>query len=499
MFQLFVCLLAVLAASPQPARSETARAVVAGAIEAVGGEATLKGISTLQIEAIGHDYFIDQSERPEGPFVVRYLSTSEKRDVAGGRSRIETEQRYLEVPDWGGAGAVTIVDADAAAIARGDRVLPAGRQAFDEGRERIELAPERLLLTALAASDLALAPDVRVHGIAQRVVTFGWRGRRARLMIDSGDRVPTALEINEEDTFGIWGIVRQTTYYSLWTLIPGGARYPLQVDREWNGVGRSSASITKISVNQPFDEATFTIPGDVKKAFAAAPVSGFGALELDTDKRRVEVAPGVVQYGGNWNVGFVEQPDGLVILEAPIGSHYSVQVLDEAAKRHPGVKVKAVVTTSDAWPHLGGLREYVARGIPVYALDLNQPILERLLKADYSAHPDALAKGPKAARFNLVSGRTVVGTGNTRMELYPAHGENGERMMLAYFPALKLLYTSDEIQRQRDGEFFMPEFLVEVRDVIRREHLDVDRIFGIHAGSTPWTEIDAAIAKAVAR
>jgi hypothetical protein len=45
----------------------------------------------------------------------------------------------------------------------------------------------------------------------------------------------------------------------------------------------------------------------------------------------------------------------------------------------------------------------------------------------------------------------------------------------------------------------MPEFLVEVRDVIQREHLDVDRIFGIHAGSTPWTEIDAAIAKAVAR
>ena len=69
-------------------------------------------------------------------------------------------------------------------------------------------------------------------------------------------------------------------------------------------------------------------------------------------------------------------------------------------------------------------------------------------------------------------------------------------MMLAYFPELKLLH---ERRRQRDGEFFMPEFLVEVRDVIQREHLDVDRIFGIHAGSTPWTEIDAAIAKAVAR
>lgn len=469
------------------------------AIDAVGGEGALKSISSLQIEAMGHDYFIDQSERPEGPFIVRYLSTSEKRDVTGGRSRIETQQRFMQVPDWAGAGTATIVDSDAAAIARGDRFVPAERQAFDDGRERIELAPERLLLVALAAPDLAVAPDVRVHGITQRVVTFGWRGRRARLMIDAGDMVPTAIELSAEDRSGIWGMVRQTTSYSLWTLLPGGARYPLQIDREWNGVPRSSATIMKISVNQSVEDAAFVIPADVKKAFAAAPAAGLGTLKLDTDKRRVEIAPGVVQCGGNWNVGFVEQPDGLVIIEAPIGSHYSVQVLDEAAKRYPGVKVKAVVTTSDAWPHLGGVREYVARGIPVYALDLNQPILERLLKADYGAHPDALAKAPKAGRFTWVSGRTVVGTGKTRFELYPVRGENGERMMLAYFPALALLYTSDEIQRQRSGGFFMPELLVEVRDVIRRERLNVDRVFGMHIGSIPWSEIDAAIAAAIAR
>ena len=78
-------------------------------------------------------------------------------------------------------------------------------------------------------------------------------------------------------------------------------------------------------------------------------------------------------------------------------------------------------------------------------------------------------------------------------------GENGERMMAVYFPALQLLYTSDEIQRQRDGSFFMPEFLLEVRDMIRREHLDVERVFGMHIGPTPWPEIDAAIAKASAR
>ena len=118
------------------------------------------------------------------------------------------------------------------------------------------------------------------------------------------------------------------------------------------------------------------------------------------------------------------------------------------------------------------------------------------MKADYSSHPDALAKTPRSARFTWVSGKVVVGSGDTRLELYPVRGENGERMMAAYFPALKVLYTSDEIQRDRSGGFFMPEYLLEVRDLVHREHLVVDRVFGFHVAPTPWSVIEAAIAAA---
>jgi len=501
MSKIGVCLLgiclavAAAPAAPGASRVDSPQALVSRAIDAMGGDAALKAITSLQIEAIGHEHFIDQSERPEGPHVLRYLQTSEKRDVAGGRSRIETQQRFFQVPDWAGAGVATVVDVDTAAVSRGDRFAPLGRQAFDDGRERIELAPERILLAALAAPDLAAAPDVRVHEITQRVVTFGWRGKRIRLLLDPADYVPTALEIIAEDPMGIWGAVRRTTYYSLWTLIPGGVRYPLQIDCTWNGVTKSSATIMKIDVNPPLDDRTFTIPDDVRQAFAAAAVAGFATIKLDPSQL-VEIATAVRQFGGSWNVGVVQQPDGLVIIEAPIGSQYSAQVLDDVATRYPGAHVKAVVTTSDAWPHLGGVREYVARGIPVYALDLNQPILRRLLTADHRAKPDALAKAPKVARFRWVAGKTVIGTGDTRMELYPVRGENGERMLAAYFPALKLLYTSDEIQRRRGGDFFMPELLLEVRDLIQREHLAVDRVFGMHIGSIPWSDIEAALARA---
>jgi len=108
MMPLLVCLAAsFLVAAPQAAATPTSadpRAVLARAVDALGGEAALKAIAGLQIDAIGHDYFIDQSERPEGPFITRYAQTTERRDVAHGRSRIETQSRFTQVPDWSGAG-----------------------------------------------------------------------------------------------------------------------------------------------------------------------------------------------------------------------------------------------------------------------------------------------------------------------------------------------------------------------------------------------------------
>ena len=114
-------------------------------------------------------------------------------------------------------------------------------------------------------------------------------------------------------------------------------------------------------------------------------------------------------------------------------SSYSVKVLDDV-KTRLGAKVKAVITTSDAWPHIGGLREYAARGIPVLALDLNVPILERLFAARYATFPDTLAKSPRAPVIRKISTRTVVGAGPTRMELIPYRTASGERQMMVYFP-----------------------------------------------------------------
>jgi hypothetical protein len=76
--------------------------------------------------------------------------------------------------------------------------------------------------------------------------------------------------------------------------------------------------------------------------------------------------------------------------------------------------------------------------------------------------------------------------------------ESGERMMMVFFPEHQLLYGSDLVQQQRDGSFFMPEYLAELLDATLREKLTINSVFAMHLGLKPWRDIEAAVAKAKA-
>jgi hypothetical protein len=98
-----------------------------------------------------------------------------------------------------------------------------------------------------------------------------------------------------------------------------------------------------------------------------------------------------------------------------------------------------------------------------------------------------------------VTHKTVIGTGATRLELYPVRTETGERMLMVYLPDRQLLYGSDLVQGPLpDGLFFMPQYLSELMDAVRREKLTVNVVFAMHAGPTPWTKITAEVSNATA-
>jgi hypothetical protein len=458
------------------------------ALAAMGGEQKIRDLKTIHMTMLGHRNFLEQSERPEGPYIVEYEEIDEWRDLEHGNWQQEVHSRdVLEE-----SSLKMIVSNGAAAQKTGDKEFPGSDELLQTANDTLAMAPERVLLNGLAAADLKRLPDLKLQDVPHQCVQFTSKGIPVRVFLNAETHLPTAVEWVSAYPYGIfwsiWGDVNTRVYYSLWWL-QNGMHYPLQLDVFRNNLPDRSATIRKIEFNAAVPPETFSISPAVRNAFAAHTRVTADDRALGSTSRPVqEPAPGIVIIPGAWNTTIVRQQDGLIVLEAPISSGYSAKVIAEAERRFPGIPVKAVITTSDAWPHIGGVREYVARKIPVYAVARTVPLLQRFLDTPRTILPDALARSPRKPLFHAVNEKVAIGSGPNRIEIYPIRGETSERQMMVYFPEHKLLYGSDVFQKTPDGKYFYPQTISEVAAAVEREHLAVERFFMMHMGITLWQE-----------
>jgi peroxiredoxin len=480
-----------------------ATALVHEALEAMGGETKLCSLTAIQLDGIGHFYVVEQSERPEGPYVTNYQQIKEIRDLKNGRIWKYSESRQATSAEWR-KFTLTVGSDGVAEFEVNGKKFPGYVAQNEDSKRELALSPERLFFTALESADLRLDKDVKLQGVSNHVIKFTWGQIPTTIYLNTSTNLPTAVETLSTSIYdplwSMWGDIVTRTYYSYWSLTEDGLRYPYQWDVEKNGYQTESFSAGTINAHSPFDENLFRISEETTKQYRSIPLLKVDDIPLESPNRpALDLTPTITKRTGPWDIAYIRQADGIVILESPISSGYSAKVLDDVRNRFPDQKIKGVITTSDAFPHIGGVREYVAKGIPIYTLDLNRSILNRLLAAPHHLQPDLLERAPRKAIIKPVFRKTVIGSGNDKIELYPLRSESGERMMMIYFPGYKLLYTSDLIQRSRTGEFLSTEYLSEAIDAVRREDLSVENVFGMHLAKTSWGDIKEFVARKMAR
>jgi glyoxylase-like metal-dependent hydrolase (beta-lactamase superfamily II) len=473
-----------------------AKQCLALAIDAMGGRAALAGITTEKLDIADHTLLTEQSYR-QAPFITAYDRL--RRSVDFAKSRISTESDSLwpeSDPDTASASSSsTTVSTPSAAIMRAESGdTRASRASIDEARATLELGPERLLLTAEAASDLHFEPAETLRSTPHAVVAFGWNGAPVKILINRFNHLPDAVESTRSfnDFWFAWGDVAQRVYYDNWKLI-GGVVYPTNRVEERNGVAWSSAQVLDASFNPALDDKAFAMD----PAAAAASAQSPGWNRPFDDKHPVQLAPGIDLYQGSWNVTLIKQDDGVVVLETPISPKFTEGVLAKARADNPGRPIKAVLTTSDSWPHAAGVRQAVAEKLPVYLLDLNRPLLERMIAAPHRLQPDPLQTTPQQADWRVVAGKTEIGTGANRLVLYPLRGAATERQYMVYFPEHRLLYASDTLVIDPDKHsLYDPELMREVVQAATREGLKVETVYAMHEGPTAWSEATRLVAAA---
>jgi hypothetical protein len=478
--------------------------ILAKAIELIGSGDVICATKAISYKAVGHRQALEQSPRPEGPYFTTYDQLQVTLDFEHQRFRQETSTRgfygpWWQTPEWQ-TPPTSVIDFNS-------DPKPVGATA-QRAAELLALDPARVLLEAMRAPDLRQLADIQLHGFTHHVFEFhkafefqkDSKRHPVRVLINAATGWPSAVEITRArpyDTFWApWGDVTTRFIWELWVLQKNGLVYPQQITMESNGQVERQFMIDQLTINPELRAEDFQAPPltPQQRARTSTRVEdwAFGTGPA------VEIVPGIVQVPGLWNVGYVRDDDGVWIIEGPISSAYSAHAIDEAKKRWPGVKIVGVISTSDAWPHVGGLREYAAEGIAVYAFHLTVPLLQRLFAAPHSEAPDLLARSPKPPQIHPVSKRTTMGRGGNRFELIPILTPSADRLIAIYFPEHKLLYTSDIFQFYQD-QLFLPAQARELQQMIGREKLEVQTVFGMHLEPMAWSKVEELIKTAVQR
>jgi hypothetical protein len=464
------------------------------ALEAMGGRERLQQVKNVRLQTIGHTLLMEQSYR-QAPFITSYERDQTTLDLAGQRVTTDAKLTWPESDNnQSDSNATLVVGSDGGVYRAKSGDSPCSLADLDAAREMLALGPMRLLQTAADAADLHFETPETVRSTAHAVVAFTWQKIPVRVLLNPSNHLPDAVETTQEfhDFWYFWGDVQQRIYFDNWKLIQG-VEYPTNLVEERNGAVWSSTQALNVEFNVPVDDKTFAMDAAVAKQSAAS----HGWNRPFRAGKDTPLAPGVDLFLGSWNSTVIKQFDGIVILEAPISGMYTQGVIEEARKRYPGSPVKAVLSTSDSWPHTGGVRQAVAQDLPVYILDLNQPLLDQMIRAPHTVDPDALAnsKPAKAPHWKIVSGKETIGSGANRLELYPLRGASTERQYMVYFPEQRLLYASDTLALNEDGSLYDPELMHEVAQAVKRENLKVDTVFAMHQAPLPWNQVVALIEK----
>ena len=244
-------LLACCPATPPlyAADDERCKALVLLALHAQGGEQKLRALRSVQWEASGYRNELEQSERPEGPYITEFDSVAEVHDLAGHRYRSTTDG--VVYPAFKSSSEI-VVDGEVSMLVSGETKVAGTPQQLASVREREALSPERLLLTALDAPDKHVEPDTTMQSVLQNVIAFSLDGAPVRIYLNAYTHLPTAVDYSgpaaRSDYWALLlGDVTQRTYYGLWWLAKGGIHLPMQWNVESNGLPDRMAGCEKAS------------------------------------------------------------------------------------------------------------------------------------------------------------------------------------------------------------------------------------------------------------
>jgi hypothetical protein len=261
-----------------------------------------------------------------------------------------------------------------------------------------------------------------------------------RLYLDPGSGLPVKLDRRERDA--LWGPVRAEYVFTNWNPVAGRrALYPIAVSRLADGAVDVARTIGAVRA-APSDSGP-------RLALPDAPPMPTWSDRAETPDT-VRVAPNAfLLVARGWTSMVALARDTVVVLDATTSEARARHDSAWVARLFPGRHPVQVVVTDLAWPHIAGVRFWVARGATIVSHRDSRAFLEQVVARRWTDAPDALeqarssrvSRGDAAPRLRFVAVDDSARLAGGDVRLLSIDGLGSEGALAAYVPAMHLPST----------------------------------------------------------
>jgi len=482
---------AVRAAMAPPAGSATAnlrctasgegvpRSVLGRALSAVGVPSAPGQVLRLEYqEAMLQDY---QSDRTYPPYFSLYLRTRGWFDPAGGGLREDGLGGTFPGTEFPG-GVSRLVGPKASWTIRDTLVTAQADDAF--GATSRPMNPWAVLVDFQHSPDAAVAGRCIYRDYPRIALTRTGPFGPERLLLDAKTFVPVAL-VREEPHY-LWGQVQVEYVWSNWHLVTPDGRYPLTAFRVVDG----TSDVSRVAT------ATTLVPADSAPS-VAIPDTALTVPVTPSPFARPE-APDTVRVGANafllrnryYTIAVLLARDTVFVLDATLGDPRAQMDSTWIGRLFPGRHPIVVVVTDLAWPHVAGVRYWVAAGATIVSHRASRAFLQRVVDRRWTWGPDLLEQRRAHSRFVFRAVDDSLRLADGAIVLHPIDGVASEGALLAWVPGERFLWASDYIQDLRRKTAYG----LEVLRATERVGITPERFAAEHVGLTPWHTVDSLFA-----
>jgi hypothetical protein len=156
-------------------------------------------------------------------------------------------------------------------------------------------------------------------------------------------------------------------------------------------------------------------------------------------------------------------------------------------KLFPGHHAVAVVVTDLAWPHIAGVRFWVASGATIISHRTSKPLLEQVVNRRWTLAPDRLERVRASRHFALRMVDDSMSLAGGKIALYAINGIGSEGAVMAFLRDPAVLWASDYFQNPTQPALYTSE----VVRAVERAGITPKQAVAQHVAPTPWEKVKA--------